>query len=108
MAQTKQAATGTKKTRAPRKAKTAAELKAELEKAKANLAALEEKAYAGELEEAVAATKIVAEFNSIRERYKDVKETAILAAIGKAAGIKRLFVTQTEPKPRAPRKPKSK
>lgn len=56
MATTKQSATATKKTRAPRKVKTAAELKAELEKAKAAVAALEQKAYAGELDEAVAAT----------------------------------------------------
>jgi hypothetical protein len=106
MTTAKQTGTDTKKTRAPRKAKTAAELKAELEKAKAAVAALEQKAYAGELEEAVTATKIVAEFKSIQERYKDVTDVAILAAIGKAVGIKRLSVTQTEPKPRAPRKPK--
>lgn len=99
-------ATATTKTRAPRKTKTAAELKAELEKAKAAVAALEQKAYAGELDEAVAATKIVEEFKAIQERYKDVKDVAILAAIGKAAGIKRLSVTQTEPKPRAARKAK--
>jgi hypothetical protein len=72
----------------------------------AAVAALEQKAYAGELEEAVAATKIVAEFKAIQERYKDVKDVAILAAIGKAVGIKRLSVTQTEPKPRAARKAK--
>ncbi len=94
MATTKQATTGAKKPRAPRKTKTAAELKAELEKAKAAVAALEQKAYAGELEEAVAATNIVAEFMAIQERYKDVTDIAILAAIGKAAGIKRLSVTQ--------------
>jgi hypothetical protein len=106
MATANQAATSNKITRAPRKTKTAAELKAELEKAKAAVAALEQKAYAGELEEAVAATKIVAEFKAIQERFNGVSEVAILAAIGKAVGIKRLSVTQTEPKPRAPRKPK--
>lgn len=105
MAEAKKA-TGTKKTRAPNKVKTAAELKVQVEKARAALAALEQKAYAGEVEEAVNKTSIVADFNAIRAKLNNVKDVVILAAIGKAAGIARLVVTQTEPKKRAANKTK--
>jgi hypothetical protein len=83
-----------------RKKKTAADLKADLEAAKRKLAALEAKAYEGELTEAVNKSAIVAEFNKIKTRYKDISAVNILQAIGKAVKIPRVVVTQTEPKSR--------
>ena len=97
-------ATATKTTRT-RKAKTAEDLKAELAKARAALAALEQRAYAGELDGHVQKSAIVKEFTAIRERVKGVSDIAILASIGKAVGIKRVEVSI---KPVATRKPKAK
>jgi len=88
-------------TTATRKKKTAAELKADLDKAKRRVQDLEAKAYEGELSEAVAKSSIVTEFNKIKNSYKDVGAVNILQAIGKAVKIPRVVVTQTEPKPRA-------
>ena len=101
-AKTKPAA---KKTRAPRKAPTAAELKAELEKAKLKVAELEQKAYAGELEEAIKATSIVADYAKLRAKVAtSVTDVALIAAIGKAVGIKRLVVSQAPAAKRASKK----
>ena len=97
-------ATATKTTRT-RKAKTAEDLKADLAKARAALAALEQRAYAGELDGHVQNSAIVKEFIAIREKVKGVSDIAILASIGKAVGIKRVEVTI---KPAATRKPKVK
>lgn len=91
-----------------RKVKTAEDLKADLAKARAALAALEQRAYAGELDEHVKNSAIVKEFSAIREKVKGVSDIAILASIGKAVGIKRVEVTQKAPATRAPRKPKTK
>lgn len=84
-----------------RKKKTAAELKADLDRAKRRVQDLEAKAYEGELTEAIGKSSIVAEFNKIKDRYKDVGAVNILQAIGKAVKIPRVVVTQSEPKPRA-------
>ena len=97
-------ATATKAKRT-RKAKTAEDLKADLAKARAALAALEQRAYAGELDGHVQKSAIVKEFIAIREKVKGVSDIAILASIGKAVGIKRVEVTI---KPAATRKPKAK
>ena len=97
-------ATATKTTRT-RKAKSAEDLKADLAKARAALAALEQRAYAGELDEHVSKSAIVKEFTAIREKVKGASDVAILASIGKAVGIKRVEVTV---KPAATRKPKAK
>ena len=96
-------ATATKKTRT-RKAKTAEEMKADIVKARAALAALEQRAYAGELDAHVQKSAIVKEFIAIREKVKGASDVAILASIGKAVGIKRVEVTI---KPAATRKPKT-
>jgi hypothetical protein len=88
-----------------RKKKTAEDLKAALAKARAGLAALEQRAYAGELDEHVKKSAIVREFSAIREKVKGVSDVAILASIGKAVGIKRVEITI---KPVATRKPKAK
>ena len=104
-------------TRKPTKPKTSADLKAQLEAAKKRLADLEKRAYAEELTELIGATSIVADFEKIKARVQDIKEVAILAAIGAAVGIKRLEVKQAEPpkrkpadtnKPKKPRAKKSK
>ena len=97
-------ATATKTIRT-RKTKTAEDLKADLAKARAALAALEQRAYAGELDLHVQKSAIVKEFTAIREKVKGASDVAILASIGKAVGIKRVEVTI---KPAATRKPKAK
>ena len=96
-------------TRKPAKAKTSAELKIQLEEARKKLADLERRAYAEELHELIRSTSIVAEFHKIQALVKDIKSTAILAAIGDAVGIKNLEVKQaTTParKPADPNKPR--
>ena len=75
--------------------------KAKLEKAKAALKVLEEKAYASELEELIKKQNIVSSFKVIQANTKGISDVAILTAIGKAVGIKRLVVTQADAKPRA-------
>ena len=96
----KQTTTDAAKTKQTRKAKTAADLKAELEKAKANLAALEQRAYAEELNEVISKTNIISDYNTIKANSK-ATDLTILAAIGKAVGISRLVITQSEVKKRA-------
>jgi len=86
-----------------RRSKTAADLKQELEAAKRKLAALEARAYEGELSEAIANSTIVSEFLKIKSRYKDIGAVSILFAIGKAVKIPRLVVTQEEAKTRSKR-----
>jgi hypothetical protein len=94
-------------TRAPRKTMTANDYKEKLEKAKAALKALEEKAYATELEDLIKSQNIVSAFNAIKENAKDVSEIAILTAIAKACKVKRIVITEAEVKKRAPRKQKA-
>jgi hypothetical protein len=96
-------ATTTKTTRT-RKAKTSEDLKVDLIKARAALALLEQRAYAGELDEHVKKSSIVKEITTIREKVKGVSDVAILASIAKAAGIKRAEITI---KPALKRKPKA-
>lgn len=90
-------------TRAPRKTLGADDYKAKLEKAKAMVKALEEKAYASELEKLIKSQNIVSSFNVIQANTKGIDDLAILTAIGKAVGIKRLVVSQSEPAKRKPR-----
>ena len=81
-------------TRKPRTPKTSEQLKQELELAKQKLADLEQRAYAEELNEAIAASNFVAEFLKVKLKLPKVSEVAILQAFGVAAGIKRVQVTQ--------------
>lgn len=80
-----------------RKTKSAAELKADLEKAKANLVALEQRAFAIELDELIKKTNIVSDFNVLKANASGASELTILSAIGKACGMKRLVVSQSAP-----------
>jgi len=88
----------------PRKKKTAADYKRDAEKAKKKAAELEAKAYEGELIEAIAATTIVAQFQSLKAKHPNIPPINIFRAIGKATKIMRLSVTQSEPQKRAPKK----
>jgi len=83
-------------------------LKAELAKLKKRMADVEAKAYDGELAEAIAASTIISEFNKIKARFKDIAPVNILQAIGKAAKIARVVVTQAEVQKRASKKTASK
>lgn len=91
-----------KKTRAT---KSPAQLKAELVKAKAKVAALEERAFASVLAEKINKSNIVSSFNAIKASADGASDLIVLAAVGKAAGIPRLVITQSEP---AARKKKEK
>ena len=95
-------------TRKPRTPKTSAELKSQLEKARAALAALEKKAYAEELGELIRNSNIVRDFKAIQEKVTDIKAVAILEAVAQEVGIKRLTITQADaPKRKStPRKKK--
>ena len=91
-----------KKSRAPRKPKTAAVLaelikakELELEKARQEQAFLL-------VEDKIKNSTLVTEFKKLQaELGSAVTEVSLLAAVGKQLGIKRLSVTQTAPKPRA-------
>jgi hypothetical protein len=88
-------------TRKPRTTKTSEDLKKELEEARKKLAALEQRAFSGELDEAIAKANFVTEFVKIKSAVPKVSDIVILQAIGNAVGIKRVQVTQAPVKPRA-------
>ena len=90
-------------TRAPRKTLTAEDLKKKLEDAKEALKALERRAFAGEVTEAIKKSNIIGDFKKIKENAKGVSDNAILEAIGTLVGMKRLVVTQSEPTKRKPK-----
>lgn len=93
-----------KKTRAPRKQKTAADLaelirttELALQKAK------QEQAYLA-VADKIKSSALVAEFRSLYAQLGGaITEVGLLAAVGKELGIKRLNVTQLEPVKRAPK-----
>lgn len=87
-----------------RKPKSAADLKAELAKLREKIKAIESKAYEGELVESINATNVVQQFKALCEKHKDVAAVNILQAIGKAAGIPRVVVSQSTPVKRASKK----
>lgn len=91
-------------TRSPRKTLSAEDLKKKLAEAKEAIKALEKRAFAGEITEAINKSTIPAEFKKIKEMAKDASDIAILEAIGLAVGIKRLVVSQSEVKKRASKK----
>lgn len=103
-------------TRKPSTPKTSAEIKQQLDAAKKRVALLEQLAYAEELTELIRTTNIIPDFAKIQAKATGIEATAILQAIGNAAGIKRLVVTLSAPaqrkpvdpnKPKKPRKPKA-
>lgn len=93
--------------RKPRRPKSSIELKEQLEKARAALAALEKKAYAEELGELIRSSNIVKDFKAIEEKVTDIKAVAILEAVAQELGIRRLTITQAQA-PKRPSKPRKK
>ena len=92
-----------------RKTLTASDYKAKLEKAKATIKALEEKAFAGELDEVIDGFNLGTMYATIRAKVdRNVTDIAILNSIAKALGMKKMDIKQAEAKTRAPRKPKAK
>ena len=90
--------TATKQTR---KAKNAAEIKADLEKLKQRLAAAEAKEFGADVERMVKELNIASNFNVIKANVKGANDMLILNSIAKVVGIKRVQITQSEPVPRA-------
>lgn len=88
------------RTRTP---KTTAEIKAALAAAKRKVATLEQRAYEGELTELIKSAHFATDYAVVKKSLPSVGDTAILSAIAKAVGAKRIQVTQAAP---APRKPK--
>lgn len=83
-----------------RKKKTTAELNEEIQKLEKRLKEKQRQAYAGELQEMVKKLDIATSFKKIKESVKGVTDLAILEAIGRAAGVQRLVVSQAPAKPR--------
>ena len=77
--------------------KTTAEIKADLAAAKKKVAMLEQKAYEGELTELIKAAHFVADYAAIKKSLSNISDTAILSAIAKAVGAKRIQVAQSAP-----------
>ena len=83
-------------TRKPRASKSTSELKALLEKKKSEVAKLEQQAFAGEIQERIDASGIAELYKNIKNDLKDVGDVALLSGIAKAAGVKRLTISQAE------------
>lgn len=84
----------TSKPKRTRKVLSSAELEIKLAKMQAAIESVKTRAYAGKLEEAVKKTNVVAAFKAIKESVKDASDAAILAAIAKSAGVKRVVITK--------------
>lgn len=96
-----------KKPRAPRKRKSAAEIKAQMEKLQAQLAAVEQEAHADKLVELLTKHNVVSAIKAVNDEVR-TGYIPILNAIGKELKIARLSITQAEQKKRAPRGSKQK
>ena len=95
-----------KKPRAPRKALSAADIAAQIKVKEKALEALKQRAYGSQLAEVVKSLRFDDAFKKVEAQVKGASKTAILKAIGEAAGIKRLIITQSEPVKRKPAKAK--
>jgi hypothetical protein len=87
--------TGTK-----RKAKTAAEIKADIAAAQKRLAAAEAKEYSGAVDTMINQLGFKSDFSKIKQAHPGAPELLILELIGNAVGIKRLIISQAPVKPR--------
>jgi len=98
-------------TRKPRTPKTSEQYKQELEATKKRVAELEQLAYAQDLADAIKATNIADDFVKVLAKVKNVSEIAVLQAVAKAVGIKRVDISQAPPTTRksssTPRKPRA-
>ena len=79
---------------ATRTVKTAADLKLEIEKTKKRLASLETRAYAEVLRELIKTTNIANAYKTIKSGAGDANDVAIVSAIVKSFGVKRIVITQ--------------
>jgi hypothetical protein len=84
-----------------RKTLTPQDIAAKVIKMRASLLALEQRSYASQLEDAIKNAEIAAAFKKVKASVSGATDIAILAAIGKAAGIKRLEISQKPAVPRA-------
>ena len=87
-----------------RTAKTAEQLKKDVEIAEQKLIALKRRAFSGEITEMIKNSTIKVEFDKILKEAKGVSDVAILEAIGAVVGIKRLIVSQSPTVKRASKK----
>jgi len=88
-----------------RRAKTAAEIKADILAAQKRLAAAEAKEYSGAVKDMIEKLSFKSDFAKIKAAHVGASDVLVLELIGAALGIKRLVITQTAPKPR-PKKAK--
>jgi len=89
-----------KKAPAKRKKKTAAELRADLEAAKKRVADAEAKEYGAAIEAALMKQNVISGINVVKANVANANELMILRKIGELLKIKRLDITQSDPKPR--------
>lgn len=87
-----------------RKTLTAQELEAKMQKMRATLAALEQRTYSTQLQTAIDNSNVVAAIQSVKSSVTKATDVAIISAIAKAAGFKRLEITQKPVAPRTPAK----
>lgn len=88
------------RTRTP---KTTAEIKAALAVAKRKVATLEQRAYEGELTELIKSAHFATDYAVVKKSLPSVGDTAILSAIAKAVGAKRMQITQAAAVKRKPK-----
>jgi len=88
------------KSPAKRKTKTAAELKADLEAFKKRVADAEAKEYGAAIEAALMKQNVISGINVVKANVVNANELMILRKIGELLKIKRLEITQSDPKPR--------
>lgn len=96
-------ATNTKvvKSTKTRKTLTAQELEAKVQKMRAALATLEQRSYSTQLQAAIDSSNVVAAIQAVKSSVAKATDVAIITAIAKAAGFKRLEITQKPVAPRA-------
>lgn len=95
-----QKAAAAAKKKGARKPKTAADLKAEIAAKQKKLAELELLEYADQLQAEIKTLRVPELFKKLKEAVNGSTDIAILAAMGKVMGIKRLVVQQAPVKPR--------
>lgn len=93
----------TEPTAQKRKAKTAAEIRADIEAAKQKLASAEAREYGTAIEAALKKANVVSSINVVKANVEGATDLLLLRKIGEMLGIKRLIVTQSEVKKRKPK-----
>lgn len=77
-----------------RKAKTAEQIRADIEAAKQKLVAAEAKEYGAAIEAVLIKQNVISSINVIKANVKGANEFLILRKIGELLGLKRLQITQ--------------